>query len=536
MKRILNIGLFILVLTGFSSCSDWLDLNPEDSVIRDRFWKTQAEAESALIGCYSSMLDDDVLLRYFLWGEMRADMVMTTSVSPDYMLSVRDGEIVSDNQITRWDKFYKTINQCNTVIELAPKAQESDLSFPESALRQYCAEAVCIRSLAYFYLLRTFRDVPYNTVASIYDNQDFSLPATPQAELVDALISDLTRIEKDLPLSFGDVASRKGRFTIWSMKALLADLYLWKGDYANCISQCNQIINSKQFSLVPVSREEFLVEGYVPGTYYPVYEASEGDISTLFKQMYADGNCSESILELQVGIDKNTPFARLFAPGWNPTLMAKADIRIEYFPPSTLDRAWSDIRTEGISYYQGYIWKWVGLSRGDINDTRTPTTSHNNWIFYRLADIILMKAEALTQQAFDDNSQDKLLEAKALVEQIRARANAPESTDPFFNVEGDLDAITMESFILDERAREFLFEGKRWFDVLRNARRNNYSERNLNYLIKLAIYSASPEKVSSLQNKWTNNPGSHYLPINIDEINTNKNLKQNEFYEDNLDK
>ena len=65
---------------------------------------------------------------------------------------------------------------------------------------------------------------------------------------------------------------------------------------------------------------------------------------------------------------------------------------------------------------------------------------------------------------------------------------------------GDISGKTMEEFILNERAREFAFEGKRWYDVLRHAQRNNYADGNLDYLIRLAVYAAPPEKVYSLQN------------------------------------
>jgi hypothetical protein len=479
------------------------------------------------------MLQSNVLERYFVWGEARAEMVTPTTYAGADITAIRDGEITSENKYANWSDFYQTINQCNTLLELAPGVREHDLSFTEKQLKQYCAEAVCIRSLAYFYLLRVFRDVPYNTVASIYDEQDFSLPVTPQAAVVDSLIAALTSVEGDLAYTFDDVASRKGRFNVWSMKALLADIYLWKGDYANCIEQCSRIINSRQFSLLPVSRTEDIVGGDMPGETHTVYYANESDVAQLFSRMYVAGNCAESILELQCGTDRNTPFAQMFNPVAARFQAKLPDIRQQYFPTSSLDRGWADIRTEGLSYMQVYIWKWVGLSTTDANQYRTTTTSHNNWIFYRLADIILMKAEALTQQAMADNNQEKLLEAKELLEQIRTRANAPESTDMLFQNDGNLRAIVMEEFILNERAREFLFEGKRWFDVLRHARRNNYSERNLNYLLTMAIMSASPEKVTGLQTKWRNNYGSHYMPISKNALDTNKNLEQNEFYRDN---
>lgn len=526
-----KIGLFLIVAIVLSSCSDWLYLEPEDGVIRNRFWKTKEETFSAVMGCYASLMEDDMMEKYFVWGELRADMVTPTAIASENYIALNNGEIVSSNPYTQWNSFYRTINQCNTVLELGKLALEQDISFSETLLKQYEAEATCVRSLAYFYLIRTFRDVPYITQASIYDDQPFSIPVSKQEDIVDSLIVSLRKVENDIPYSHSTLGANKGRFNVFSLKALLADLYLWKGDYDNVIDLTTQIIESGQYSLVPVGREEVQIDGQVPGTFTNVYYLNEGDASLYFDKMYVQGNSVESILELQFGTEKNNPYARMFLPGY-ATLQVKAEnFSSEFFPTSGLDRGWFDMRGEGISYKQGYVWKWIGLSKDDFQLVRTTSSSFSNWIFYRLADIILMKAEALTQKAIQSgDNQDMLLQANELVSQIRDRANAPESTDMLYQHEGNINSKTMEEFILNERAREFSFEGKRWYDVLRHAKRNNYEGGNLDYLIRLAVYAAPPEKVFSLQNKWQSNTGSHYLPINLNELLTNKSLVQNEFY------
>jgi hypothetical protein len=527
----MNIFFILFISLIFSSCNDWLNLEPEDGVVREKFWKTKEEVHSAVMGCYASMMEDNVMTRYFIWGEARADMVEPSPRANSDLFAIQNGEIVSVNQYTDWSYFYKTINHCNTVLELASLTLEKDLSFSETLLKQYEAEVTCIRNLAYFYLIRTFRDVPYITKASIYDNQTFTVPKNSQAEIVDSLIASLRQAEEFIPFSYNDLTSNKGRFNAWSLKALLADIYLWKGDYTACIDLCTQIINSGQYSLIPVNRQEVIVDNLTTGRTETVYYANESDVALLFQKMYATGNSAESIFELQFREDKENPFVKMFAPGY-ATLQPKiANFQAEYFLSSSIDRGWSDIRGSGISYVSTYIWKWIGLSGQAPFLYRENGNSHSNWIFYRLADIMLMKAEALTQQAFlDNNNQAYLQEALELLKKIRDRANAPESTDLLYGQTGNMDAKTMEEFILTERARELTFEGKRWFDVLRHAQRDNYSDKNKAYLSRLAILCAPPQKVYSLQNKWANNYGSHYLPINQSEINTNKSLVQNEFY------
>jgi hypothetical protein len=126
-----------------------------------------------------------------------------------------------------------------------------------------------------------------------------------------------------------------------------------------------------------------------------------------------------------------------------------------------------------------------------------------------------MKAEAL-------NESNNPLEASRIVKTIRARANA-------------LDLVPMDStsksgmtpYILSERQREFAFEGKRWYDVLRNAKRNNYQNRDL--LLRMAQYSIPSDRQQAAFAKLRDN-NSHYFPIYIREMETNKLLVQNPFY------
>ena len=85
----------------------------------------------------------------------------------------------------------------------------------------------------------------------------------------------------------------------------------------------------------------------------------------------------------------------------------------------------------------------------------------------------------------------------------------------------------MSSYILEERQRELAFEGKRWYDVLRNAKRNNYERRQL--LLAMAAISLPPERRQAAFNKLQDN-NSHYFPIYFYELQTNKLLEQNPFY------
>jgi hypothetical protein len=128
-----------------------------------------------------------------------------------------------------------------------------------------------------------------------------------------------------------------------------------------------------------------------------------------------------------------------------------------------------------------------------------------------------MKAEALNQK-------EKGEEALALIAEVRERAQALEQTHKS-PLASDKDGIT--DYILEERAREFAFEGKRWFDVLRNARRDNYAR--LDILLTMAAFSAPSDRQQSILAKLKDK-NSHYLPVYFYELQTNKALVQNPFY------
>jgi hypothetical protein len=168
----------------------------------------------------------------------------------------------------------------------------------------------------------------------------------------------------------------------------------------------------------------------------------------------------------------------------------------------------------------------MGLTRMGLS--RNSAQSSADWIFYRYPEILLMKAEALIEESKVDSNQVKLSAALDLIKQVRTRANALKNTEVNFT-EGIIKPTELESYLLNERAREFMFEGKRWFDVLRFAKRNNYE--NLDYLLNLALNTSAPsEKQKSLQTKYKDTR-SHYWPIYVTELENNPKLIQNDFYE-----
>src|SRR5665647_1646447 len=127
-SKYLALFLFAVILT--TSCEKWLDLKPEDGIIRQNFWKTKEDVKSAVIGCYSSLFTTTQTL--FIWGEIRGDMISPTIKTTAEQMDIINGNISSSNSITSWRVIYKTINYCNTVIDFAPQVLVSDKTFKEA--------------------------------------------------------------------------------------------------------------------------------------------------------------------------------------------------------------------------------------------------------------------------------------------------------------------------------------------------------------------------------------------------------------------
>jgi hypothetical protein len=124
-----------------------------------------------------------------------------------------------------------------------------------------------------------------------------------------------------------------------------------------------------------------------------------------------------------------------------------------------------------------------------------------------------MKAEALVQQG-------EYTQAVELINIIRTRA----LLEPISEI---ANKNTLEDIIIEERAKEFCGEGKRWFDLIRLGRRNNYERKDR--FIEILSDNKPYEEAEIIRSKYSN-PDSWFLPIHQDEIDQNNKLIQNPYY------
>ena len=484
MKAIVYKSLILLIVLISASCGKFLDLEPQDGITRQEYWKTKEDVKAAVIGCYASLIQPNVIYSLFTWGEIRADMVGAgPGVTTDEQ-DVINVNILPTNTLASWESVYKVINNCNTVIDFAPQVLAYDKTFTQSSLDNYVAEALALRSLMYFYLVRSFRDVPLKLKSTSSDAELENLPKTDANKVLAQIVTDLKKAEITALTTYGDKASDKGRITRYTAQAILADVYLWMEDYENSIIECDKLINSGQFALVPKSN------GWADVLFY-------------------NGNSAEGIFEFQFAASgAANPFYG-FLTASRRRFVAGPAVSSVYFAPDESANPVTDIRGENAAY---------NPTSSAITKYSADNPSYVHWFAYRYADILLMKAEACAQV-------ERGADALTIINTIRTRADAPDVTKEEPEAS---DAAGISDYILNERAREFAFEGKRWFDLLRNAKRNKYVRASSIFLKVIENSVPSARQQSALAIYTDQN--SHYFPIFQNEINTDPALIQNDFY------
>lgn len=549
VKGILPFSLLTL-LPLFNSCNDFLDIQPQNKVVLENFWKEKADAASVLTSCYESLESNDALTRMLVWGELRSDNMKAGSGTPNDVNEILKESLLPSNPYCNWAKFYECINRCNTVCYYAPQLQQIDPNYTEAEMKANVAEATTLRALAYFYLIRTFRDVPFSKEPSIDDTQNYILPATPFDVVLDTLISDLESIKGDAVRRYFVDESPKAwqnssKVTRWTVYALLADLYLWKGDWDNAIKYCDLVIDYKRqqyeeaLQLYGNINDVALIDSVPMILEKPVGMTTCGYAYTT---IFGTGNSFESIFELSFESPQpvtNDMVSKYYGNSNYPQgYLSGSDILFKDVAQgnNTLFK-----KTDGRAYEGGElsgsrytICKYARLSvsyktnpvpstEKDLGLTYTPReegSPYANWIIYRLSDMLLIKAEALIERAQGDDF-DK---AFALIDIVNKRANdAVNGTRSSTLKKSDyIDSkAAMEELLLDERQREFLFEGKRWYDLVRVARRDGKNTRLVNLVTR-----KYQENVNALKIKLAD-PNIIYFPYAKNELKVNPLLKQN---------
>lgn len=566
MKKIFSIIAASLLLT---SCVDTV-LLPDNKTVKEDYWKTKAEVTAMVGGAYQAMTNSNIIQRLIVWGDYRSDeLTPVTSISNSTMdaLNEIDGvNIQTTNIFATWSQFYSVINDCNVVLENAGEVMKIDPSYTEGDYLTDRSQMLALRSLCYFYLVRNFRDVPYITTAYENSSQPMDVPQSAPDSVLDGCIRDLQEAEQNAldPMAYSNWR-RTGYINRDAIDAILADIYLWRGsvhhsasDYQQCVAYCDKVIASKKANHVKAP-------GEVEDKEYPL---ADGDMA--YNDLFIVQNAEESIFELQFDGNNNSNSALCqmyykYASNSSTNGYLKVATVLGETSPVYVNNnkgITSDYRMKNNVYSAGSnsgnydVRKMVAQTSimGDPNSTtqsrdggRASGDYAQNYIFYRLSDVMLMKAEALTALSSDDDD-PQLRQAFNLVQAVNSRSIYESSLGSdslkfaYYNSRS-----SMEELVLNERLRELSFEGKRWYDLMRYNYRHitpsDYSKtfyqlsqegytfpKNSEAMLNLVTrkYTSGGEAAKAKMKEET----KLYMPINHADIVVNFNLHQNPAYSD----
>lgn len=542
-----------MMALGLGSCSDFLEIEPLNDIVLDKFWNEENDVENIVAGCYSGMQNRILIERMIVWGELRSDhLIGGTGVQDNINIqNILKENITANNVYTSWGEFYDIINRCNTVLHYSPLVAERDPNYTETELMATRAEVSAIRDLCYFYLIRTFRDVPYSTQPFLDELQQMAMPATKFDAVLDSLITDLENVKsyavKTYPVSKTNYQC--GRITQDAIHAMLAEMYLWKKDYANSVKYADMVIDAKtQRFQNEIDNAGGNSSSYKMFEGYPlIYDSyTTGNLyGNAYGTIFGSGASRESILEL-IFADDNTLLANhglSFLYGNQKTMPGivkpadfittdVSDASYKVFCDKYDTRNYENLYKMSAS--QCGVAKYVcksgmfSISSTEIYSLASPSYPeeycHANWILYRLTDVMLLKAEALVQMVDGDaktEANDSLLRAAYdIVSVINKRSNCATTYMPITYANYSTKS-QMENLVFEERARELMFEGKRWYDLVRRSLRDG----NTSYLVQQVTRKGS-DNASVVQAKLAK-MDAIFWPYNLDELKVNPYLVQN---------
>jgi starch-binding outer membrane protein, SusD/RagB family len=231
MKKLNYIVLSLLVCTfAMTSCDALLNTDSERYTFEENFqMKSAHDTIYSMVGVFSQLqkLGD----RYVLLGELRSELMETKDNASRYLKEINDFNYSDGNPYIDQKDFYAVINACNYVTKYI---DTSYTVLNDKAMMRSYAAAKSIRAWTYLQLALNFDTVRYytNPITTVAEATK-SYPSLGLNALADSLIADLKPLKDVSTMDLGTFGAFKSSKTIFPIKFILGDLYLWKGEYEN---------------------------------------------------------------------------------------------------------------------------------------------------------------------------------------------------------------------------------------------------------------------------------------------------------------
>ncbi|HLT86210.1 MAG TPA: RagB/SusD family nutrient uptake outer membrane protein [Sphingobacterium sp.] len=475
-KLYIKSGLIALCL--FSqlqfSCNKFLDAPSVEVSPEEAHWQSISDTKAALIGLYglmrAAMVDNNA---HWMYGELRSGDF--TSYSRQDLAAIKSSELNKSypllENLSNWRRFYAVINAASLFIEKAPRVLEHDTRYTQYNLDLDVAQAKAIRAFTYFYMVRIWGDVPL--ITSSFDNGTF--PEFERKSYRDVLTfveQELVEAVEILPFRYGVSPQeyygeqagnwQKILFNKISGYAILAHLAAWQGKYLD-VASYTQFIMDHYTSANVAYLNNIAPSG--TGTagltgYYGVFTNNFqfGQIIN-FSAAYAYGEAStsghlESLTLASPFINRAYPDIYVSKDSIDQIFIDRNDRRFGVDTVSNLYRE---------NYFKNYnneipVFCKVNIIRDGVSDGEYAVFG-SNLVFTRLEELTLLRAEALAvlQQYLP------AIELLNVVKSMRGTTSYQIT---------DMQTRPLIEEIFNERRRELMGEGWRFYDLIRLNRIN----------------------------------------------------------------
>lgn len=468
MKNIL-ITLSLLASLVMSSCGDMLYTKDDEKLSGDEFWTeaTKATMDGFVNSMYFSIrkatMQDAAFLLFS--GDLRCAPIATMNdVRNDnnkYIAYLASNDLNGLRQtytgdkdyradgIMRWKTFYEAIQQANIMIEEVERAPLSD-----EQIEAYKYESRFVRDFVYFLLVRNFGDVPFYTEA--YNATP--LPRTNMVDILRFIDSDIQDMLNNdpyatiLPWTRTAASDRAVKASRGALLALKMHVNMWLAGfdsanastyYANTVTAGHELVdgNGGSYALLPISQSSSIFRG----------ASAESILDIAQGVNYTSGNETFK----KEAVFSNQVMYSCFPGQSNARIYYTYDFMVKAYPPGDEDarvNLWYDENAYSSFQKNKEILKFKNVDTyGSNNDV---TSNSGNQIVFRLADAILLYAEALAETGNDG-------EACIQLNKIRSRAGASEQ---------NLSGSNLKDFIYWERVRELIGEGHYFYDLVRTGK------------------------------------------------------------------
>ena len=467
MKNIikkLSILITILIIVTTSACKKLLYEEPKDAPYEQTFWKNSKDVRSAMAGNYALLRNaiTDKSNRYYMYGDAIAKNYFTIQYTGDGLEGIQNGDFTFQynlNSLANYTLYYKSIAMSNLILSKVGAMTHSQLSTeddPTEFKNNTLGQAYFLRALSYFMMVRVWGDVPVVTQAYEDPLNAPQLPRTPKAEVMKLIEDDCHKAINLLGWTYANSGDAKVTANKGSTYALLAHLYLWRATMSNVATDAP--------NLVDVNSADTTINTLISRGGYALTDTAN------YKNTFI-GRSTEGIFEINVS--ENTLEGSNSSVGGsflNETYVKGYGNNPRYYVvPSYFNNFYTDT---DIRYKKGFdvtlpdkpmCIKYSNVIYRNPGQKLNPYLS-NNIIIFRLADMMLLKAEIALYKG-------DVPTAINIINTFRKR-NDP---NPVL-----VDAVLSRDEVMDEyiteRSKEMFLEGHLFYDLLRTRKYSNVVE------------------------------------------------------------